>query len=471
MNEVRFDAQGKPLRRFRIRVSGWIDGDLAKTRFDVSGEDCERYEGRIRVYTHVPLHALRPPRPERLDPHALVGQESRDWSTSLVGARSTPAALPPKAVRDLRVTDVGHDVLADILDHYFADTPADAMDAIFAQARTKNERGTYFGYELRRDGPMAERGTARVSYDAYGDVYSYGWRIAAQARDVRGERVYLINGDGGPTKASRAHQALLRGYVEREGWGEDGADGVATRRVECLRPHAIVPFSVLAAARVTLLDLVVLDMTPARVVRREVPCTRRGCTDGTGAPHTHTAWDHFLGETLLKDRRTGNVYLSGLDRNDDARKRSFYMALVCTGAARKKPMSVEAAINYLRPEGLPADTPRQGEWFFVPEPGYRPSGDALRTPYCAVVSDDAARQLDLMHRYETGGRTVYRVPGRETRHVASSLVVNGAVYARGVVTDAEHTRLRLGKTWHRVVKNRALEGWRYDPAAMRATVD
>jgi len=473
IHPAHLDAEGNALCTFDLRVTATLKDDWLAAR---------GYETGYSAHGSGSLHLPRRPDAKKRDAVVLDALDKGLVTFPLYkeGARATTwesdrVVVPIEAI--VRVSDAGfHRALdADVLAHFFAGTPADKCARLFRQNRTASARGTYMGFALRREGPMADRGTMRLWYDADGRLFSYDMPLGLWVVDARGQRLFLVNGDGAPTPTTALHQREMRKYLEDVRY-EDDSRGERSLVVDALRPHAIVPFSVLRSANIDFDNLTILDATPARVWRREEPCRRKSC-DTPGA-HTHIHESHFLGEALLRDAR-GRIFLSGLDRNDAANKRSFYICQVSRAGDKKKPMSVEAAIAALRPEDVPANTPRQGEWFFVPEPDYKPAGDVFRANRLPIVSDNAKEQLRNVQKYESHEgvphgappRLIYRIPDHDGRHVATTVVVNGAVYAKGRVHDREHSTLVLGDTFHRVVKNRAIEGWRYDPVAMRARVD
>jgi hypothetical protein len=266
------------------------------------------------------------------------------------------------------------------------------------------------------------------------------------------------------------HQRELRMKLNKAQWYATW--GPEPRVSEVLIPHAFIPFSVLDQTSIPPQSVEVIATTSDFEQKRTG--TRKNKRTGENETYEYTV--HFLGETLFRYR--DSIYVCGLDRNDDPSKRMFYMAKV-PGPAHTPPKSVDEALKRLRPPGLPEDTKRQGEWFFVPAPSYKPpknAEDVVRATRVPIVSDDPKAQLDEMRRITTkrGEAEVpgWTVPGRERRHVATTMVINGAVYAKGAVHDEEHSPLRLGETWHKVVKNLAVEGWRYVPGPMaRASVD
>lgn len=341
------------------------------------------------------------------------------------------------------------DILDLVLTHYLARTPSARLQKTFDLARTKQPQGTYFGYDMRRAGPMAPQGTRRISYDDAGRLWSYNMLLAQRTTGPDGELLILVNGDGAPTPATGQHMRALWDKLRK------GAERVS-KPPTVLVPHAFIPFSVLAQARVDVRDVEVLATTPDRVEKKKVKIRSKTRQDRTGGRDWAWSYDHYLGETLFAAR--GRVFVCGLDRNDPGRNRMFFMCQIPAGTRR--PRSVDEALRRLRPKGLPSDALRQGEWFFVPKPNYKPDFEdpsvhkGLRVP---IVSDEVDEQLRVLEQKSQGLRLA-----RDGRHVASSLVVNGAVYAKGRVTDNEHAKLTLGPIWHKVVKNLAVEGWRYE---------
>ncbi len=156
----------------------------------------------------------------------------------------------------------------------------------------------------------------------------------------------LLNGDRAPTATTATQQRDLFRQIE------------ATK----VR-HAYVPLSALRPARIyDAVRIVVRAMTPATYVKVNRPCaSKTWCKEPK--PHTHDVEHHFLGETLFE--YAGRLFLCGLDRNDIGTRPHFYLCELPADAFRKV-RTVEAAIEALRPRGVPAGVPRQGEWFFVP---------------------------------------------------------------------------------------------------------
>lgn len=252
------------------------------------------------------------------------------------------------------------------------------------------------------------RGT-QMSFD--GDfIYSYAMKLAYRLR-VNERPFFIINGDGAPSSTTNRHQHTLHGALRGE-------------------PHAFIPFSQLERVHTRVDAIQVIHTTPAQIKTEDF-------VNAKGEKRTRTV--HYLGETLFKVNR--RLYVCGLDRNDDPSKRMFYM---CQLPTTHKPKTVDEALEGLRPKIVPKGSPRQGEWFFVPT-DLRRKAELKKTPiWFASAQEQRA------------------VVTPSTRHVAAEVCfVENAVYVRGTIRDDEHDTLRLGKVWHRVMKNLATEGWRY----------
>lgn len=457
MYEIKFNRHGQALRQFTVTLSAYVDASRLRSRpltKEQEGGGYAPFTGDTMIRHSFPIYRLRPPSFSALEKlvREYLAEQARTWRAVSAPGRDLPTKL--------RLSYLGvrfwiqQDLEADICEHFFAGTDPTAMRSIFRQNRVSSQPGGYYGYGQTSHGLSVRDGTSRLSYDK-NTIYSYNMPLGRWIKGRDGERVLLVNGDGGPTVTTRKHQRRLRGYLESftdRTW------------VKVLRPHTILPFSVLQAAWILEDDVTLLDMTPATIKVHHVPCAFSGCSDKE-MEHTHPRLEHFLGETLFR-LPDGRTFLSGLDRNDSPAKRSFYLCCL------SKPVNtVKRGIESLRPRGVPKGAKRQGEWFFVEAPEYKPK-EHSRYTRVPIVSDNGVRQAAEMVRVNVDSeKPQYVVPGREGRHVASTLVIDDAVYARGVITDKEHSRLRLGPVWHRVVKNTALEGWRYDAVQMRAQVD
>lgn len=135
--------------------------------------------------------------------------------------------------------------------------------------------------------------------------------------------------------------------------------------------------------------------------------------------------------------------------------------------------SVEQAIKWLRPAGVPADAPRQGEYFFVPQAeGFKPSSlrDETYTEagsYREVVVEDGplsfhrhaiarcpdlAEDAKISRAAQARGSTCFIGRKRVCSHDWTG---RPRYFVRGQVEHPEHGTLVLGSRWHEVVPNRA----------------
>lgn len=324
------------------------------------------------------------------------------------------------------------------------------------RTRVRNQHGSH-GWA--NQGPLySDDGTVRLDVQAYDGVtklMSYG-RFALAVRKPDGQ--IIANGDNAPTVTSRKQQREFRSAL-----GDTKS---------CL-----LPFSALQSAGIKPEDVKIVATTPDRVIEvwKKCRCTKKWHQkdhvydpsdfqfheDGS---HSVKTSQHFLGETLFtRTDRPGRYYVSGLDRNDDPRKRHFYLAQLPDGA---RPKTVDEALETLKPEGLP-DTGwfRQGEWFFLPTPGLKPviEGENVLIRESKISWDRTQAGVPIMSddANEARDRASLVNWGRARRHRATRMYINGAVYVSGMVRDEEHNPLKLGngKTWYRVVRNRATGSW------------
>lgn len=264
----------------------------------------------------------------------------------------------------------------------------------------------------------------------------------------------IVNGDDAPTVTSRKHQREFRSALGG-------------------KPACLLPFSALRSAFIKPVDVKIVATTPDKeiVSWKKCRCDKAWHKESSDyvqvhddGSHSVEVRQHFLGETLFtREDRPGRFYVSGLDRNDDPRKRNFYLAQLPEGVT---PTTVDEALELLKPEGLPeSGWLRQGEWFFIPKPGLKPvvEGENVLVkeskiswnetkPGVPIISADAKEARDQLDRVEWG---------RMRRHRATRMYINGAVYVSGMVRDEEHSALKLGdgKTWFEVVRNRATGSW------------
>jgi hypothetical protein len=301
---------------------------------------------------------------------------------------------------------------------------------------------------------------ARFSYDEYGVLWSY--EVIQLARWLP-NGILLVNADEGPSKTTREQQKELREAIKQHG----------------LSKVAYIPYSALRAAGLIPDDVILVDVTPDREIETLIPCRNKKCAQA-GTPHKHLQKKHFLGETLFRIKRetwdnTKNkyftsyvYYVSGLDRNDDPERRNFF--LVQLPSARPDPTTVDEALALLRPKDVPKDALRQGEWFLIsmPEKKFKPDQiiknwqDISKSNIkeykkgVPILSDNAKIQFEYMQGVDG---LIYR---RHNRHRATRMVCDDGVYVSGMLYDADHSTLKLGngKTWFKVVKNRAVNSWR-----------
>lgn len=328
-------------------------------------------------------------------------------------------------------------------------------------------------------GLYAATGTKRLSVDIqpYGTILvSYErFHLGFRGTDRDGNVTLIINGDNGASVTTRKQQSELR-------------------RAASSVTHSVVPFSALQAARVSLDAFQLVATTPDTQRPVWKRCKHENChlhTEGSTAwqkvekdgstvyehpdysswrpakngAHEFETSVHFLGETLFRDRYRNRYYVCGLDRNDDPRKRHFYLAQLPQGVT---PTSVDEALASLRPANLPEGALRQGEWFFVPvgiKPGKdgqliretptSPYGDPKPKPGVPIVTNDPDQMREHLERAS------WDLVTRARRHRATRMYVNGKVYVSGMVRDAEHTALKLGdgKSWYEVVRNLSTGSW------------
>lgn len=370
------------------------------------------------------------------------------------------------------------------------DVSSRKTQALFNRNRVRGGSGGRFG---GRGGGMS--GTRRMTFEGRTLLSYETWPLAVRTK----AGAILLNGDAGPTMNTRMHQAVVRRVIEAAG-----------------QSHAYVPFTVLRQGRVRSRsigghpvelairpeDIEVVASTPARhVMTTLLRRVREGdrCYYSSACPHvlgdgrlqatrTHTheveVDEHFLGECLFRAQK--RLFVAGLDRNDSLRRRTFFVARL---PKRARAGAVAQALAALRPAGLPAKTPRQGEWFFAPVSKKRAGeierlqredrgrrGDRRVRAQVPIVAASGATQSHQKTTREilVGFRIGFpdasrrdwqyqnlRETQRHGRHVAARMYCNGAVFVKGQVRDVEHDLLVL-PGWHRVVKNCADGSWGVD---------
>ena len=142
-----------------------------------------------------------------------------------------------------------------------------------------------------------------------------------------------------------------------------------------------------------------------------------------------------------------------------------------------------AALAWLRPESVDADTPRQGEWYFVPLSAAEDAlceeaweqGFALDEEYTNAGSEHHMRyeRGRWSSRHHSDACVVMRkrgataFGGRNGRTRYHDYQAHPKLYVRGTITAPDHPDLVLGPGWHEVVGNRAVG----EPAAMAQDLD
>lgn len=278
---------------------------------------------------------------------------------------------------------------------------------------TKATKGGWGGFNRNLQPP---NGTLCLSYQTRQLMSYEHWDLAW----ICGNYV-VVNGDAAPSKRTDIQRRALFAAIRVVGV-----------------PSATIPFTTLREAGIEPKYVGVRDVNP------DFTITRTRMIKGEKVERKV----HFLGECLFSDLDSKR-YLSGLDRNDDPEKRMYYLCMLPSTPYVDK---VGAALEALRPAHVPVGTPRQGEWFFVPQPEMKVKVTRadVGTP---VVSDLAIDQVESSGAHE-----------RQNRHVVRYMAFEGdSVFVKGDVRDDEHSTLRLGQVWHKVVRNRSPAGWRYKP--------
>ena len=108
---------------------------------------------------------------------------------------------------------------------------------------------------------------------------------------------------------------------------------------------------------------------------------------------------------------------------------------------------------------------RQGEWFFVPEPGLRVAAFLVLHNEPLARSGGTAHVME--HAFRQGGETVYvnrahpnglseaeyrALPEKQQRGSWQKMVRDAAVYAKGAIRHPDHATVVL-PGWHRVLMN------------------
>lgn len=179
---------------------------------------------------------------------------------------------------------------------------------------------------------------------------------------------------------------------------------------------------------------------------------------------------------LVREGTEKSRFLCGHD------ERHWFVAAI---PESERPKTVKEAKDALKPKDLPLfrNWIRQGEWFFVPRPEFRPprhASLAFREPLVRRTSDGRGGKPHIAaEAYRHGGTSVWvhteRAPqgwndaeyknwrdanpklakahGAEFRR----MVRDAKVYVRGNVRHPDHATVKLGAIWHEVLMNREPE--------------
>jgi hypothetical protein len=298
-------------------------------------------------------------------------------------------------------------------------------------------------------------------------LYDYGHHFVMAVRLSDGK--FLINGDKYSSTTAR--------HV-----------GICLRQ---LMPHEVIPFSALGQV----VTSGQYDQIKIIASLGDIWNTRKRMDPKTREMVDYQ--EHQLGAAVFeyKDKH----YLSGVD--DGARKGGMGYFLV---ELPEKVSSVTEAFESLLPIDLAAEDQenqvwvRQGEFFFIPmrqldtrkhlfplEKRYNwglydtlsQSSFSTRLPTKEKAEETMRRMYEEFHGMEIppGRFAVHRFEVPETHNLASFFPgagtgnphnateirtgPGGAIFARGRVRHPQHKDMNLGKIWHRVVVNRAVQSF------------
>jgi len=150
--------------------------------------------------------------------------------------------------------------------------------------------------------------------------------------------------------------------------------------------------------------------------------------------------EHLLGACVFSYKppehyKHTRYYLSATDANAKGWGGGYFLSLLPC-----KVSTVDEAYEALWPKTLAKDAPhlRQGEFFLEPMPEFSPTG--------------------VVYHRETINSFLGNKDGNP--HVASELVkVGKEIFIRGTLRHPEHYMVKMGRIWHRVHINRAVESW------------
>lgn len=139
-------------------------------------------------------------------------------------------------------------------------------------------------------------------------------------------------------------------------------------------------------------------------------------------------WGRHYYDVTMEAPAATNHFLVGYDES------SQFIAALPEAAE-----SVEHAHEILRPEGVPADALRQGEWFFVPA-----TKDESKRCWEKVTRRPDAMDMRRFERFST--------------HRGTTVLLDKQRFAIGVVHDTRRSRHHplMLPDWHKVVRNREI---------------
>lgn len=261
-------------------------------------------------------------------------------------------------------------------------------------------------------------------------LYSYGSHFPLVKECPTG---YILNGDNYSPTTSQ-HQSMVRSAA----MNACRANG---------KRMVTIPFSALREARVRPEDVILIQAHDDQYRRVKHTDPKTG--------EEKEREEHLLGGALVRTPKDSGAkpypeapskparyFTSGVDPTAHWGRGYFLTEL--PGAVE----TIEAAFEILKPPEVKQAEPkglevkRQGEWFFIPQPG-------LRLPRKEVQKKAALPSRN----------------GTFAHHYARDLVrANGDLLVRGTVRhqrwgDAEHRMLRLGEVWNMAVPNTQVASW------------
>jgi hypothetical protein len=176
---------------------------------------------------------------------------------------------------------------------------------------------------------------------------------------------------------------------------------------------------------------------------------------------------------LVRDGADKSKFLFGLD------ERHWFVAAIpeatrgVSGVAKAiealQPDEVREAVDRAKPKDLRRRKNtafvRQGEWFFLPEPGLQVADILVLHNEALVRSGGNAHVME--YAFRQGGETVYvnrthpnglteaeyrALPEKQQRGSWQKMVRDAAVYAKGAIRHLDHATVVL-PGWHRVLMN------------------